>query len=782
MGTRRTDIRALIFVPNQVRVINYFHTFDSNSIFREEALSHRIPTRLQELVKQYPYSRYAVEGDNLLPRPRFSTRRYDALFVHVDTELPASGRGAKEHPLRLIAEAFNAQSSQQSGSDGEVWDRIKKAADQAEEESSAEGQSALNKIFADETVSLLNRIPAEAPLRGTKTPVATPTPRSASPVRGRSFYSADKANGNVANGSSNVGADHDRSTLKVPTSVPLPPSPVTPDWAAFSTSGFGESPQPLAFLDKDVEKDKPVRRKSSKRRQKSATRQPKTSNTEVTTTHVSAQQDDEKELVVSRPSVTTASFIQLDEAFIDFWSDALLDPISADWPAFVICKLKPLANEEKPVSWLVIERTYSPSPSQIAAISEAQGKKRAASPRPSFKSGGTFGATKKRFSLFGSRSNSTASDKAKKKKHGEKVGEMGEILDEEVEKSDVKKADEKAVEAAMASDAVTPAAKELKEPKADLSVKPIPEAVKPVDEQKIESKPVDLPPEKSHAATPPEPLVTETPAPLTHLETKASAPKAVFVSITPRGEVQKVAEEPPAHSAPKPANSVEPKDKDVVEPQRAPKISGTITPAAKVQKVAEEPPAPRAPKPASSVEPKIKDVAEPQQVSEPSLSTPTVTKEDEVRPLPGAPETVVLAGDTPGPQVALSTSEPVAIAQAVERHLGDSEGAETQPTVPVSDLSSELPESGIPPANGSSIVPIDPTPPPAAHEPEPEPVADLVAIPIVDTKPQPILPVEESTAPEPKSDAAPELPIAASATEELITAPQIEGLSHAYTM
>jgi hypothetical protein len=29
-----------------------------------------------------------------------------------------------------------------------------------------------------------------------------------------------------------------------------------------------------------------------------------------------------------------------DEAFIDFWSDSLLDPISANWPTFIICKFK----------------------------------------------------------------------------------------------------------------------------------------------------------------------------------------------------------------------------------------------------------------------------------------------------------------------------------------------------------------------------------------------------------------------------------------------------------
>jgi len=40
------------------------------------------------------------------------------------------------------------------------------------------------------------------------------------------------------------------------------------------------------------------------------------------------------------------SVVLLNEAFINFWGDALLDPISAKCPKFVICKLKPNAKFE----------------------------------------------------------------------------------------------------------------------------------------------------------------------------------------------------------------------------------------------------------------------------------------------------------------------------------------------------------------------------------------------------------------------------------------------------
>jgi hypothetical protein len=36
---------------------------------------------------------------------------------------------------------------------------------------------------------------------------------------------------------------------------------------------------------------------------------------------------------------TIVSLTMLDEAFVDFWHDALLDPIASSFPSFVICKL-----------------------------------------------------------------------------------------------------------------------------------------------------------------------------------------------------------------------------------------------------------------------------------------------------------------------------------------------------------------------------------------------------------------------------------------------------------
>ncbi|KAJ3891225.1 hypothetical protein GG344DRAFT_17971, partial [Lentinula edodes] len=61
------------------------HLFLSH--FPNEIAHHRMPKRLVELVKHYPYAGITQSSTehNLLPRPRFSTRRSDALFVHIDT-------------------------------------------------------------------------------------------------------------------------------------------------------------------------------------------------------------------------------------------------------------------------------------------------------------------------------------------------------------------------------------------------------------------------------------------------------------------------------------------------------------------------------------------------------------------------------------------------------------------------------------------------------------------------------------------------------------------------
>jgi hypothetical protein len=128
-----------------------------------------LPVRLTDLVEHYPYD-YVVDApkDGLLSRPRFSTRQYDALFVRVDTEY-AGALKPKSHPLRLIADALHAQSTNESATpeDDGQWDAIKKAslmshaAEGSSDAALAESVPIFSDIFSDETIRVLSLIPVD---------------------------------------------------------------------------------------------------------------------------------------------------------------------------------------------------------------------------------------------------------------------------------------------------------------------------------------------------------------------------------------------------------------------------------------------------------------------------------------------------------------------------------------------------------------------------------------------------------------------------------------------
>ena len=67
----------------------------------------KMPLRLAELTKGYPYKGKSgasdTAEDDLLPRPRFSTRQYDALFVRVETELLDSKTSKPKDTMPMMA-------------------------------------------------------------------------------------------------------------------------------------------------------------------------------------------------------------------------------------------------------------------------------------------------------------------------------------------------------------------------------------------------------------------------------------------------------------------------------------------------------------------------------------------------------------------------------------------------------------------------------------------------------------------------------------------------------
>lgn len=394
---------------------------------REESFNSRLPTRLQELVKHYPYSRgsHDVE-ENLLPHPRFSTRSCNVLFVRIEVLLSESAPQPKPSPVRLLLDAFNLSSEGETFEHVRLWNALKTTATETASTSSAAGVQdgpQFGRVFVDETIHLL-----ASTSRNSSTPIMSPTLEVASPVPRRSspfskILDRGKDKTALGNGSGN---GHGNSATSPVSSVS---SPIISDWAQFSTSGFGETSAvtPLAATlldtDKDVEVTEPlVSPKSSKRWGRSRSGQRSADAPYEAST---------KEPAVLNTKLASVHMTQVDEAFIDFWSDAITDPITENWPSFVICGLKPLPGKED-VSWLIVEQTYVRlQPAQPRPTSpERRGR---TSPRPSFRSdiSGTFAATRKRFSFLSGASKTGLMGKKGIMGKSPKVGELGEIVPEE---------------------------------------------------------------------------------------------------------------------------------------------------------------------------------------------------------------------------------------------------------------------------------------------------------------------------------------------------------------
>ncbi|KAH8077379.1 hypothetical protein BXZ70DRAFT_700062 [Cristinia sonorae] len=455
------------------------------SYIRDEAEKKKIALRLTDLVKQFPYTTGTdLPEDGLLSRPRFSTRLYDTLFVRVSTELPTDkSPKPKHHLLRLIAQSFKAEVIA-TGQYAELWEQIKKTASEE-----AEGDSpSLSRIFNDDTVRLLSLVPLDPDANKTIT-LAIPPTREPRGRRRSASLGGGKPNGtqpSAAHGKTLNGKTQPVVSPE-PASVPLPASPT--DWSDFSSAGFGETSlsKNLAFslLGDDVEVTVPPHAQPKRRASKkgnagsspAASRRSSVDNprpgiqrppADVPTSTTPADEP--------KPAKTQTSFIdliKLDEAFIDFWSDALTDPIlTSNWPTFVLCQLKanlPFAAETpegKPIQWLVIEHAFTyppPPPPPPAPVPEpvsptTSNTKRAASPRPSIQSNissrksSTFSA-RTRFSFFGTDKGSPTTttptgtpktgfsfSQRKRSAKASRVGEMGEVL-AEVEESPSKPAE-----------------------------------------------------------------------------------------------------------------------------------------------------------------------------------------------------------------------------------------------------------------------------------------------------------------------------------------------------
>ncbi|KAF8809976.1 hypothetical protein BYT27DRAFT_7038537, partial [Phlegmacium glaucopus] len=97
------------------------------SRIRDESTDQRMPIRLLELVRKYPYTKGLSSPTTdlpLLPRPPFTTHSHDAFFVRIEIELPYGKRkpNSKLHPLSLLSDAFSTKVEE--GEYTDLWAKI----------------------------------------------------------------------------------------------------------------------------------------------------------------------------------------------------------------------------------------------------------------------------------------------------------------------------------------------------------------------------------------------------------------------------------------------------------------------------------------------------------------------------------------------------------------------------------------------------------------------------------------------------------------------------------
>jgi hypothetical protein len=385
-----------------------------------------------------------------LPRPRFSTRQHDALLVRLETEYTGTLK-PKSHPLRLIADALRAQSTSESATpeDAGLWDAIKKASltlDAAESSSDAalaEPIPVFSNVFSDETIRLLSLIPVDvsdkdkpAPSFILQSPISTGRPRSFSlPDTPLSPVQSDRGRPPPPR-PAHVVPSLTASNSTAPTTA----SPDTPaDWLQFSSNGFGTitglGDLAEKLWDNDVEVTvppaAPLSRKSSRRAQ---SRHSRHSSLDSARTPV-APLPTIPAILISK--TTLVAKVKLDEAFIDFWADSLLDPILKHSPRFVLCQLKPSSLASTSTSptpaWLVIEQRLvpvvpvAPPVKEEVEVTIPPARPRASSPRPeSSRLSSAFSIASKRFTFFtgGSSEPKSPREKTTRLPH---VGEFGEV-------------------------------------------------------------------------------------------------------------------------------------------------------------------------------------------------------------------------------------------------------------------------------------------------------------------------------------------------------------------
>ena len=371
--------------------------------------------------------------------------------MRLDTEYTGALK-PKSHPLRLIADALRAQFTGESTppDDDGVWELIKRAAlishsaEGSSDAALAEPIPVFSNIFSDETIRLLSLIPVDVSDKDKPAPTFI-LQSPISPGRPRSFSLPDSPVQADRGRSPPSGRVHIVPSLTANNSTAPTTALETPtDWLQFSSHGFGTIPGTRDLVatlwDNDVEvtapPPAPLSRKSSRRTHSRHSRHSSLDSPQTPVPPLPTVP------AISTSKTTLIAKIKLDEAFIDFWADSLLDPISRRWPSFVLCQLKPLPPATTP-AWLVIEQRFVhvvPVPPVMeeaeTTVPPARPRPRASSPRPeSSRLSAAFSIASKRFAFFTGGSSDPKSPKEKTVPLPQ-VGESGDGVAEAAEESE----------------------------------------------------------------------------------------------------------------------------------------------------------------------------------------------------------------------------------------------------------------------------------------------------------------------------------------------------------
>jgi len=328
-----------------------------------------MPTRLLELVRNYLCTQGLSPPTTdlqLLPYPRFTTPLHSALFVRVQYEVASEGHipKTKVTPFNLLADVFSTKVEEGEFVElwaNELWAKITSAA-------SKTGSEPLSHVLANESLRLLSLV-IDKSKEEVKLPTFNPVPL----FEPRQQHSS--STGAVSTSPITPSTVWTEST-PFTAIAHLSPISIGSDWEQSCASTlldedhtFLSSDSESTLFDTDVENaghdiPVPISRMSSP------------CSDIITECTRGSSLDNLKPSSKPRQEGITASqleVIELDEAFVDFCSDALLDPITSDWPTFVVCKFEPslvpdltFGSSDEPtrktMTWLVVEQVYSIKP------------------------------------------------------------------------------------------------------------------------------------------------------------------------------------------------------------------------------------------------------------------------------------------------------------------------------------------------------------------------------------------------------------------------------------